>query len=411
MKQLASQLFGILVTVSKTVSCERLGTQAPLTLQLQEHQEQKYYINSHGTGEVPHAWPTYMSEKRLLKFENGSEVWVTEADKFAIRRKGQGFFDITEAQDLHSGAGKLQAIDLLYPPLVQGETVRKVISKLSTDEPQKNLWAFTTKFLTRFYRSNYGLESQKWLLSLITETVTNSAAPNILGSIEISEFPHSWPQSSIILRIKGTSQPGQKVIIGAHLDSASLAGPLEPAPGAEDDGSGTIVVLEALRVLLESGFRPNRTVEFHWYAAEEGGLLGSQDVAKAYKSQKADIYSMVQFDMTAWVKKGTREEIGIVTDLTSPTLSQYLRDVVDAYLDIPHVDIVCGYGCSDHASWNIAGYPSSLPAVSQFKNISPNIHSENDRIDISEEFSFEHMLEFSKIAVAVAVEMGEWELL
>ena len=38
--------------------------------------------------------------------------------------------------------------------------------------------------------------------------------------------------------------------------------------GADDDGSGTVTILEAYRALLEADFRPNRTVEFHWYSAE-----------------------------------------------------------------------------------------------------------------------------------------------
>lgn len=52
--------------------------------------------------------------------------------------------------------------------------------------------------------------------------------------------------------------------------------------GADDDGSGTVTILEAYRALIASEFTPNRTVEFHWYSAEEGGLLGSQAVAKDY---------------------------------------------------------------------------------------------------------------------------------
>lgn len=46
-----------------------------------------------------------------------------------------------------------------------------------------------------------------------------------------------------------------------------------PAPGAEDDGSGTMAILETLRVLVAAGFRPKRTVEFHWYAAEVSFFL------------------------------------------------------------------------------------------------------------------------------------------
>jgi len=83
--------------------------------------------------------------------------------------------------------------------------------------------------------------------------------------------------------------------------------------------------------------------------------------------------------------------------------------LVDLYLDIPYVKTQCGYACSDHASWGKAGYPSSFTIESTFENSNKNIHSEYDRIDISEEFSFTHMLEFSKLAAAFAIELGGWK--
>lgn len=72
--------------------------------------------------------------------------------------------------------------------------------------------------------------------------------------------------------------------------------PLLPAPGADDDGSGTVSILEAFRVLADSGFIPaNGPVEFHWYAAEEGGLLGSQAIARYKKESGARIGAMMEF--------------------------------------------------------------------------------------------------------------------
>lgn len=72
--------------------------------------------------------------------------------------------------------------------------------------------------------------------------------------------------------------------------------PLLPSPGADDDCSGTVSILEAFRVLAESGFIPiNGPVEFHWYAAEEGGLLGSQAVARYKKESGARIGAMMEF--------------------------------------------------------------------------------------------------------------------
>jgi len=166
--------------------------------------------------------------------------------------------------------------------------------------------------------------------------------------------------------------------------------------------------LESYRALLAADFHPVRNVEFQWYSAEEGGLLGSQAIAKDYESRNVDVFAMSQFDMTAWVKSGFREEVGIITDFVDEGLTEFNKKLVDMYLDIPWVDTKCGYACSDHASFSKAGYPSSFTIESAFENSNPNIHSVNDRIDVSPEFSFEHMLEFSKLAVAYVVELGGW---
>jgi hypothetical protein len=82
--------------------------------------------------------------------------------------------------------------------------------------------------------------------------------------------------------------------------------------GADDDGSGSVTILEAYRALIKSDFRPVQHVEFHWYSAEvsssiwpatvsnfsactkEGGLLGSQAVAKSYEANGVNVIAMSQ---------------------------------------------------------------------------------------------------------------------
>jgi leucyl aminopeptidase len=70
--------------------------------------------------------------------------------------------------------------------------------------------------------------------------------------------------------------------------------PFLKAPGADDDGSGTITILEVFRSLVNTGFRPLRPVEFHWYSGEEAGLLGSQDIAQKYAKRGVDVFAMIQ---------------------------------------------------------------------------------------------------------------------
>ena len=56
---------------------------------------------------------------------------------------------------------------------------------------------------------------------------------------------------------------------------------------------------------MKAGWKPSRTVEFHTYAAEEAGLLGSQGVAQAYQKAGIKVYSMMQLGIAifVWVMK------------------------------------------------------------------------------------------------------------
>jgi len=347
-----------------------------------------------------------LNELRLVQLEGRDPVWMTEYEKIQAKAQGLNFFDITDTQELGDSNESLTTSDVVFGPLTHQNKVKSVISTLSVDGPKANLEKFTS-FRTRYYRSETGKQSQVWLKSKIEETTSQWAPPSLKKRITTREFTHKWDQSSIITSINGTNSPDEVVIISAHQDSTNML-PFLPAPGADDDGSGTVTILEAYRALLASDFRPNRTVEFHWYSAEEAGLLGSQAVATDYKARGVNVVAMSQFDMTAWVKRGTREEVGIITDYTNSKLTQFNQGLVEEYLSIPFVETKCGYACSDHASWEKAGYPAIFTIESAFQNSNTHIHSANDRIDVSDEFSFSHMLEFSKLAVAFAIEAGGW---
>lgn len=349
-----------------------------------------------------------LAELRLVQIEGQEPTWVSELEKINMKAQGVNFFDITETQNLGATAHLRTLVKPSYDKPNASELVFPVLEKLSTEGMKENLEHFTS-FRTRYYRSDTGRESQKWLLGKVAEITKEFAPKDLQAHISIQEFPHSWGQNSIITRINGTSATDDRtVIISAHQDSTNMW-PFLPAPGADDDGSGSVTILESYRALIASNFRPVRPVEFHWYSAEEGGLLGSQAVAQAYESRSANVYAMSQYDMTAWVKAGTREEVGVITDYTDESLTEFNKQLVDQYLDIPWVETKCGYACSDHASWRKAGYPSVFTIESQFGNSNKNIHSTQDRLDVSPEFSFEHMLEFSKLAVAFAIELGGWE--
>ncbi|KAJ3489560.1 hypothetical protein NLJ89_g11520 [Agrocybe chaxingu] len=164
--------------------------------------------------------------------------------------------------------------------------------------------------------------------------------------------------------------------------------------------------MEAFRVLVTAGFRPSTPVEFHWYAAEEVGLRGSQAIATSYSNSGVQVKAMLQLDMTAYVRPGTTPVIAFMPDFTDSGLNTFLGQIVDTYTNRGWViNAPCGYACSDHASWNRLGYPAALPFEGLFSNINPNIHTATDTASVAG-FSLAHSLEYAKLAAAYAYELA-----
>jgi len=83
------------------------------------------------------------------------------------------------------------------------------------------------------------------------------------------------------------------------MDSVNGASPTTGrSPGADDNGTGTVNLIEAFRALAKAGFAPKYPVEFHWYSGEEGGLLGSGDISSTYSDEGVQVKAMMQLDMT-----------------------------------------------------------------------------------------------------------------
>lgn len=114
--------------------------------------------------------------------------------------------------------------------------------------------------------------------------------------------------------LRGARFPEQKVIVGCHHDAWSF--------GAGDPNAGTIVVLEAARVLTQAaarGWRPDRTLVFAHWAAEEQGIQGSVEWVEAHREELSEGgVAYLNLDMAAM---GTE-----LRGSASPTLETVLAD-------------------------------------------------------------------------------------
>jgi hypothetical protein len=83
-------------------------------------------------------------------------------------------------------------------------------------------------------------------------------------------------QYNTIAEIAGTDKKDEVVMLGAHLDS------WHSGTGATDNGAGTVVMMEAVRILKALDIKPRRTIRIALWSGEEQGLLGSQNYVQQH---------------------------------------------------------------------------------------------------------------------------------
>lgn len=282
------------------------------------------------------------------------------------------------------------------PNLTHQRIIKPLFPKISTSR-MHDVLKHMTSYYNRLYASTTGEQSSVWLHDHIAKIIAD--AP--FGThISLEYFTHVFPQSSIIARfepkVRNASAP--LTILGAHQDSANYMFPLLPAPGADDDCSGTVSILETFRVLAESGFIPvNGPVEFHWYAAEEAGLWGSQAIARYKKESNAVIGAMMEFDMTAYIARNTTEEIGFISTSADEPLTNWSVALGREYISIPTEVYTLPPGAgSDYMSFTQLGYPSAFASEGnpmsspkhRMGNFDPYVHGVGDRMDVDDKFGY-----------------------
>lgn len=272
-------------------------------------------------------------------------------------------------------------------------TARKLSLLIDPAWMNETLTAFSTNTPNRFYDSENGVIGAAFLF----EAASTLAGPRLGSDVNVTYFSHvGFLQPSVIARIEGSSDEKAMVILGGHQDSTANS------PGADDDGSGSVTNLAIFKIMMEAGFKPERPVEIHWYAAEEAGLLGSKDVAQAYKNGGVEVVAMLQVDMDAH-----REAFGITLATGPDAVTDYHASIIAAYSTqccgndgpIPTRFGSAGGG-SDHSSWIAQGY---LGVFGIEDPKSPFLHTSNDDMG---NVSIEYMAAYTPAAMAFVVELS-----
>jgi len=330
---------------------------------------------------------------RLIEV-NGKRFWVHKDNLDRYQPKAGeliNFTDVTETPDLEKGEiPKLQ--DLPQKP-TQQTTVKPLVQAIEQQSFEKLVAVdrHLSSYNSRHANTDGGVQAVNWIKGEY-EKIVNSLPQGRKELFTVKLFPHSsWRQPSLIVTMKG--KVSDFVILGGHIDSTASGG---VAPGADDDASGSSSVLECFRIIAQSNYVPTKTLEFHAYAAEEMGLLGSRAIANKYKADGAKVFGMMQLDMTGY----GNAKIGLITNGVDPQLTAFVRLLITEYGKNGFVDRTLFGGTSDHASWRSAGYRACFPFE---QTTNPNIHTARDTLD---KLDFRNGIEYVKLGVAFAIELS-----
>lgn len=123
--------------------------------------------------------------------------------------------------------------------------------------------------------------SEKMGKALVANINKSSKASKVAAKFEMTfkASSESKPSENVAAIIKGSEKPDEYIIISSHLDHVGVNADGEVFNGADDDGSGTVSILEiaeAFKTAADNGHGPKRSIIFLNVTGEEKGLLGSR---------------------------------------------------------------------------------------------------------------------------------------
>jgi len=242
-------------------------------------------------------------------------------------------------------------------------------------------------FQTRYIATDSILAARDWMVQKFLDW----------GYTDVSTPAYYW-NGLWLYNVKavkpGYAEPDKVIVIGGHYDAITYGQPTDPmdyAPGADDDGSGTTITLEMARVLKDVPLR--KTVIFMPFTAEEVGLVGSYYAAADFYYSGTDLEVMYNYDMVGfngnglWLLEVSSGPNGAYKYLTMAACNR-VNPRLDPLESVPG-------GSSDHASFMDFGF-----------NIVNNIEEDfnydgwHTNLDLTSRMDFDYLYEVARMTVA-----------
>lgn len=201
------------------------------------------------------------------------------------------------------------------------------------------------------------------------------------------------PTENVMAYLEGTDKKEEVLVISSHYDHVGINSKGEINNGADDDGSGTVSVMEiaeAFVVAAKEGKKPRRSVLFLNVTGEEKGLLGSEYYSNNPVFPLANTVNNINIDMVGRIdyEYQNAENKDYVYVIGSEMLSSHLK-VINEYNNITYTNLILDYRYdaaddpnrfyyrSDH--YNFAKH--NIPVIFFFNGVHDDYHQPTDTVE------------------------------
>ncbi|MBZ9729932.1 M20/M25/M40 family metallo-hydrolase [Salegentibacter sp. JZCK2] len=277
------------------------------------------------TGRPPYNWEEWATEKSWKNMQQS----IREADSLwrnRIQKTGYGYRELPKALEKAGAAG------IVTSNWSHGFGANKVFG------------AYTNKIPTiDLNLEDYGL---------LYRLAENDNAPEIKVVAESKDLGEV-PTFNTIARIEGSEKPEEYIILSAHFDS------WDGGTGATDNATGTVVMMETMRILKKLYPNPKRTIIAGHWGSEEQGLNGSRAFVKDNPEVVANVQALFNQDNgTGRVKnisgQGFLHAYDYIGRWLEPVPQEIKGEIETSFPGTP------SGGGSDHASFVAAGAPAFM---------------------------------------------------
>jgi hypothetical protein len=300
-------------------------------------------------------------------------------------------------------AGAGLPAEIIYSP-----AVATVISQVSTETLEVELGGLTGEWPVTVTGSLYTMTTRNTDQAAAISMATRYAYEQFAGyglTVTFHEYDYGGgTRRNVVAEKPGLLDPDQVYLITAHLDSMPTG---LVAPGADDNGSGSVAVLMAARLLAPHGLV--HTVRFVLFTGEEQGLVGSAAYAADCKARGDDIRGVVNLDMIAYNSPGKPDPIidlhASSSTASSVELAGIFSDVVGVYgLDLTPNLFVDSSLISRSDQWRFLqqGYAAFL-AIEDGSDLTPYYHRTTDRLST---LDLDYYADFTRAGIATIAHLG-----